>query len=116
MAYRGGYGRRRPAVHDQNAGHAEAFRLVAIEPARAPEGCVGRDWLVYRIAQGENVITGYRQGDLGAATADVERIVLGLNERHIAGKGRPGPKPKSPAGTASAAAPAAAPDADGGDS
>ena len=70
---------------------------MAIKQAPTPEGCVGRDWLVYQIAQGSNVITGYRRGDLPAATADVERIVVGLNERRIAGKGRPGPKPKPPA-------------------
>jgi hypothetical protein len=79
---------------------------VAVEPVRTPEGCTGRDWHVYRITQGGNVITGYRQGDLRAATSEVERIVVGLNERRVASKGRPGPKPK---GSAAAATPAAAP-------
>jgi hypothetical protein len=72
---------------------------------------MGRDWLVYEIAQGGNVITGYRRGDLHSATADVERIVVGLNERRVAGKGRSGPKPKP---TAGAAAAAATPAGDGG--
>ena len=115
MAYRGGYGRRRPAPPALDAGALEeAYRLVTIEPARAPEGHTGRDWLVYRIAQGANMITGYRQGELRAATADVERIVVGLNERRVANKGRPGPKPKGSTAPA-AAAPAAAPEADVGD-
>ena len=83
---------------------------MTIGPVRTPEGCTGRDWLVYRIAQGENLITGYRQGDLRAATAEVEQIVVGLNERRVASKGRPGPKPKSSA----SAAPAAPPDANDG--
>jgi hypothetical protein len=115
MAYRGGYGRRRPAPPALDAGIEEAYRLVTIEPARAPEGCVGRDWLVYRIAQGANMITGYRQGDLRAATADVERIVVGLNERRVANKGRPGPKPKAAAAGAAAAAPVAPAEADASD-
>jgi hypothetical protein len=72
-----------------------AFRLIAILPGSAPEGHAGRDWFVYRIAQGANVITGYRRGDLPAVTAEVERIVVGLNERLMKTKGRPGPKPKS---------------------
>ena len=57
------------------------------------------------------MITGYRQGDLRAATAEVEKIVVALNERRAAGKGRPGPKPKS---STAAAAPAAPPEADDG--
>lgn len=99
MAYRTGYGARQPAASSSEADDSEAFRLVSIKQTPTPEGCVGRDWLVYRIAQGGNVITGYRRGDLPAATADVERIVVGLNERRVTRKGRPGPKPKSPAVT-----------------
>ena len=91
----------------------EPFRLVTIEPTRAPDGGTGRDWFLYRIAQGANMITGYRQGDLRATTAEVERIVVGLNERRVGSKGRPGPKPKPSAG---AAAPATPPEADGGES
>jgi hypothetical protein len=72
----------------------ESFRLVAIRAARTPEGCAGRDWLVYEIAQGTNLITGYRRGDLPSVTAEVEKIVVGLNERRISKKGRqPPPKP-----------------------
>jgi hypothetical protein len=72
----------------------ESFRLVAIRATRTPEGCAGRDWLVYEIAQGANLITGYRRGDLPSVTAEVERIVVGLNDRRISKKGRqPPPKP-----------------------
>ena len=105
------YGRGRRPATVPDAGNEESYRLVGIEPARAPEGCTGRDWLIYRISQGHNLITGYRQGDLVAETAEVERIVVGLNERRIASKGRPGPKPKA---SASTAAPAAAPETDDG--
>jgi hypothetical protein len=106
------YGRSRSSSSVVEASNEESYRLVALEHAHAPEGHTGRDWLIYRIAQGNNVITGYRRGDLRAATADVERIVAGLNERRIASKGRPGPKPKTSAGAA--AAPASPPDADDG--
>jgi hypothetical protein len=103
------YGRSRKLAPAFDATSEEAYRLVAIEPVSAPQGCTGRDWLIYRIAQGANLITGYRQGDLRGATAEVEKIVVALNERRVASKGRPGPKPKASAG---AAAPAAAPEAD----
>jgi hypothetical protein len=111
-ASRSGYGRGK-STPDPN--REEPYRLVTIEPTRAPEGGTGRDWFVYRIAQGHNLITGYRQGDLGATTAEVERIVLGLNERRISSKGRPGPKPKGSAAPA-AAAPATPPDTESADS
>jgi hypothetical protein len=106
-----GHGRARKPAAAADPGNEEAYRLVGIEPVRTPEGCTGRDWLLYRIAQGDNMITGYRQGDLRAATADVEKIVVALNERRAAGKGRPGPKPKPAAGEAAPAAPADADDA-----
>jgi hypothetical protein len=57
------------------------YRVISIEAARTPEGCVGSDWHEYRIAQGENGITGYRRGDRARVSADVEAIVSGLNER-----------------------------------
>lgn len=113
MAYRRAYGERPRAGAD--ASDAEAFRLVAIRPTTAPKGHSGRDWLAYEIAQGRNVITGYRRGDLQTATADVERIVVGLNERRVASKSRPGPKPKSGAGASAQAAVEVQPPADAGE-
>jgi hypothetical protein len=83
----------------------QAFRLVSIRAAGAPSGCVGRDWFEYRIAQGENVITGYRRGNLSAATAEVESIVNGLNERRQGAKGRGRPAGR-PAAQPTARAPA----------
>ncbi len=94
---------RAPSV--PSADDTEAYRLIGIRPAATPAGCAGRDWLVYEIAQGANIITGYRRGDLPAATADVEKIVVALNERRAKSKGRPGPKPKQ---AASAVGPRAA--------
>ena len=87
---------------------AESFRLVSIAPAkRAPSGSVGRDWLVYSIAQGVNMITGYRQGTLAAVTADVERIIVALNERQFMRRSRERPKHgRAPAKTVVAGKPA----------
>jgi hypothetical protein len=91
MPYRRGLN---PQANSAAANDEESFRLVAIRAARTPEGCAGRDWLVYEIAQGRNLITGYRRGDLPSVTAEVERIVVGLNDRRISKKGRqPPPKP-----------------------
>lgn len=60
---------------------AERYRLVSIEAASAPDGCVGRDWFVYRILQGVNAITGYRQGSRAQVSAEVDTILAGLNGR-----------------------------------
>jgi hypothetical protein len=65
-----------------------SYRLVSIAATSAPSGCTGRDWLVYRIAQGGNLITGYRQGDVRTATAAVEQIVNDLNDRRSWAKPR----------------------------
>jgi len=61
----------------------DEYRLSFIKPARAPNGNAGSDWLMYRIAQGPNVINGYRRGDLASVTTEVEKIVTGLNERRL---------------------------------
>jgi len=59
----------------------ECYRLISIDAVRAPADCLGSDWHRYRIAQGENGITGYRCGDLARVQAEVEAIVIALNER-----------------------------------
>lgn len=73
--------------------HGEDFKLISIDATPAPSGFVGRDWFVYRIAQGKNVITGYRQGNLAAVSADVKTIVTALNDRRRSTKPKPGRKP-----------------------
>jgi hypothetical protein len=83
----------------------EAYRLISINPTPAPSGNAGRDWLMYRIAQGRNMITGYRRGERDVVTADVERIVIALNERRGKQRGRETGRP----GRRPAAAPAVAP-------
>ena len=71
---------------------AERYRLVSIESVRAPEGCAGRDWYLYRISQGDNAITGYRQGSREKVGADVETIVTALNGRRQWTKKKPDAK------------------------
>ena len=68
------------AGRDESA-DAECYRLISIDGVGAPEGCMGSDWHIYRIAQGENEITGYRCGDVARVRAEVETIVSALNGR-----------------------------------
>ena len=69
------------AARDDDVGDARCYRLISINAAHAPDGCYGEDWFVYRIAQGENDITGYRCGSLERVSADVQSLVTSLNGR-----------------------------------
>ena len=71
------------------------FELVSIDPTAAPNGGAGDDWLVYRISQGLNLITGYRCGSRAQVVAEIERIVIALNERLLV-RGRPFRSPGRP--------------------
>jgi hypothetical protein len=79
---------------------AMAFRLLSVRASSAPRDSIGRDWLEYRIGQGDHVIKGYRRGDLQTVRADVEKIVVALNERRRSFKGatapKRGPRPAAP--------------------
>jgi hypothetical protein len=81
-------------LHEVTAADApdESYRLVSVETVRAPEGCSGKDWFVYRIAQGANEITGYRRGERAAVNSEVETIVAGLNGRRSWAKSKPSSK------------------------
>ncbi|HEX6998000.1 MAG TPA: hypothetical protein VF322_07635 [Gammaproteobacteria bacterium] len=91
----------------------EPYRLLSIDSTQAPEGGDGDDWFSYRIAQGSNVITGYRQGKLAVIQASVEEIVAGLNERRRPKRGRVQLRrarpPKAETATAATASAAEAP-------
>jgi hypothetical protein len=86
-----------------------AFRLLSVRASSGPRDNAGRDWLEYRIGQGANVIKGYRRGDLETVRADVEKIVIALNERRRAFKAPSAPKR---GGGAAAAAPRVEPASD----
>jgi hypothetical protein len=72
------------------------FRLLSIRASSAPRDSSGRDWLEYQIGQGDHVIKGYRRGDLKTVRADVEKIVIALNERRRSYKGVTAPKRGGP--------------------
>jgi hypothetical protein len=98
-----------PTPRAEEDAEGVAFRLVSVAATGTPDGCAGRDWLVYHIAQGANVIMGYRRGTVKTVTAEVELIVSGLNERRVHGKARSGAhrgRPPAAAAAAKAEAPA----------
>jgi hypothetical protein len=66
----------------------EPFKLLSVNSSAPPTGSEGSDWVRYRIGQGPNLITGYRQGNLAMIKATVEEIVVGLNERRSPKRGR----------------------------
>jgi hypothetical protein len=66
---------------------ATAYRLIDIEPTPPPEGSSG-EWFAYRIAQGANMIRGYKSGSRFSVAADVEQIIVVLNERRLVRRGR----------------------------
>lgn len=66
----------------------DAYRLVVIEPTKSPDGSGSKDWFNYRIVQGENLIRGYKCGSRATVTAEVEQIVISLNERRNVRRGR----------------------------
>lgn len=63
------------------------YRLVSISPTAAPAGASGKQWCKYVIAQGDNVIAGFRRGNLASVTEAVERNLLQLNERRSGKRG-----------------------------
>jgi len=64
----------------------ENFEIVSVKPTETPAGMEGSDWHCYKIAQGANIIRGYRQGNRRAVLQAAEEIVDQLNERRL-GKG-----------------------------
>lgn len=88
------------AVGTRGTNVADAqYRVVSVQRSSAPSGSAGADWHMYSIARGDNVIRGYRRGDVASVTVDAEKIVSGLNERRNFGRSRvemrPGRRPKS---------------------
>jgi hypothetical protein len=80
------------------SGGAPICCVISIGPTSAPRGNPGGDWLVYRLMQGENIVTGYRRGSRSKVTAEVQRIVEAFNGRLLA-KGnsyRPLTRPRKP--------------------
>lgn len=66
----------------------EPYELISVQESAAPAGGDGKGWFSYRIAQGTNTITGYRQGTRTAIEADLRETVVALNERRSPRRGR----------------------------
>jgi len=66
----------------------EDYKVFSVEPVAAPANMSGTNWYCYTIVQGENRITGYRQGNLATVNESVGEIVLHLNERRLGNRGR----------------------------
>ncbi len=66
----------------------QPYEIVSIKRAEAPPGPEGTGWHHYVISQGNNRISGHRQGTLKGVTLAVEEIVVQLNERQLGKRGR----------------------------
>jgi phage/plasmid primase-like uncharacterized protein len=74
------------------------YELISIdesEPPHSDDETERGDWFKYQIAQGDNMITGYRRGKLRTVKREVKTIIVGLNER------RSGKRKQPPARSAS---------------
>ena len=72
----------------QDAVRGEPFELFDIEESQAPGDGIPGTWFRYRITQGDNVITGLRQGSRTSVTLALEAVVEALNERRVGRRGR----------------------------
>ncbi len=77
----------------------QPYEIVSIKRADPPSGTEGTGWHHYVISQGDNTISGYRQGTLKGVTTAVEEIIVQLNERQLGKRGRvnlvPAPKKRA---------------------
>jgi hypothetical protein len=71
-----------------NARDPSPFVLVSLDRSAGPSGGDGADWIHYKIAQGENIVSGYRRGNMGGVRTYVEGIVTALNDRRALKRGR----------------------------
>ena len=76
-----------PAANAPRAESSSDFVLVSIDRSAGPEGSEG-NWVHYKIAQGPNVVSGYRRGTIAIVKAHVEAIVCALNDRRALKRGR----------------------------
>ncbi len=64
------------------------FELLDVEESPAPGDGMPGTWFTYTITQGDNVITGQRNGSRAAVILDLEAVVEALNERRVGRRGR----------------------------
>jgi len=65
-----------------------AFVLRSLDRSAGPDGSEDNDWFRYQIVQGQNVVSGYRRGNVSGVRAYVEGIVTALNDRRALKRGR----------------------------
>lgn len=73
---------------DESSPVGHPYEIVSVQRAETPAGAEGSDWHRYEIAQGANIIQGYRQGNLRTVRRAIEEIVIQLNERQMGKRGR----------------------------
>ncbi len=80
------------------AAKGDPYEIMSIKSSEPPSGFDGSNWYKYEIAQGGNVILGYRSGNRQSVTHAIEAIVVQLNERRLGKRGRVQfiPTPKKP--------------------
>ena len=64
------------------------FKLFLVEEGQAPGNGVPGTWFRYTISQGDNIITGVRQGSKAAVMLALEETVAALNERRVGRRGK----------------------------
>ena len=80
---------REHVMTDESSAMRQPYKIVSVRRAARPPGAEGSNWHRYVIAQGANVIHGYRRGNLRTVTLAVEEIVAQLNERRSGKRGEP---------------------------
>lgn len=85
-------------MSEVTAAKGDPYEITSIKPSDPPSGFDGANWYKYEIAQGANVILGYRAGNRTSVTHAIEAIVVQLNERRLGKRGRVQfiPTPKKP--------------------
>ena len=66
----------------------QPYKLKSLVASNPPAGAAGNNWFHYSIAQGSNIINGYRQGQLDSIYNDLTQNIEALNERRKGRRGR----------------------------
>ena len=75
-------------MSDESVTASSSYEIVSVEKTDPPPGTEGSDWYHYVIAQGPNIIRGYRQGALSAVKSAVAEVVDQLNQRRFGKRAR----------------------------
>ena len=72
---------------NKTLGNLLPYKLKLIQQTAPPAGAGGSNWYFYEIAQGANIIHGYRQGSLKTVTMLIEENIALLNARQLGKRG-----------------------------